>query len=658
MLSKVHEKQWPKIFNTSIPNGLSNWLHCRTRLGVVSCPTGYGKTFGSIWVASFSATPFTLVMPYKTGVLSMTKYASEMIHNVKIGYAMRGNVNLSKNDNCRLMTVGYCLVNLMAKFKQNGIPKFEQVIMIDEAHDASWQTDLLFRFVLWMQKSGAPIKLLISSATLHIENFTKNFDEKDTAIFKVDDQVKVDRQFLDIPVQSINHGPNGKSPPKVHDNLFAKILETIKNVIRTSKSGDILIVMPGKDEIEKMIEILTGDQVFDDLRIYPLYSGLTQEDINISISPDPNGMRKIIVSTNIAENSITIDGLCFVIDSGLRKVLNVDQNGVTNLSLGFASQSNIIQATGRVGRQNHTQQDVAYIMMTKEEFDNLEKFPENEVERNQAYNQIMLLISNGLPLEILNNISKEKLDDNIQVLIKNDALTKTTNGNFEVTEVGKIMSQLSLSLRVGRFLADVLLSNLDMETKYFAIVVASWIENSSSVFYRPTKKPRETQENFNERKKIIEESQEAFFVGDCLTTFINVWISYKTTTFTKGFKHWCVENGLYDGTLSTINSSVKHIINSLASFGFKIPEPKYNKNLNILTNELKQSLKQVYSDWCFTSDEYSTSYSPVNQELNGIYVIDKFIKNGLSYGSKLVIALSLRQISHSLTLMSNIVELE
>jgi HrpA-like RNA helicase len=682
----------PLIYQTDIPEHFQNALMNDTHnVIVLTAPTGLGKTVmvNQIMALVQKSNPeiqCTSLMPFRVSVVEMYQYLNKLFPSYKFGYAMRGENMETPIDNVRLNTVGYWLERAMKEFCMCGLPKTQQIIMVDEAHDGTWQTDLTIRLLIWQQKQGAKIKIVITSATLDITNTLRGSNIDPLILSVTDQEANVDINYMEEIIRSLDKN-------KLSKEMITAIIKTLDLHIEQSQNGDILIMLPGQDEIESLIETLNNKPNLKNFKILPLYSTLQKEDINLAINPDVGGCRKIIVATNIVENAITISNLMCCIDCGYRKINKVDKDGVQELVLTEASKSNMRQCLGRVGRQG--KRGVAYLMLTKLEFELRQPFSENEVQRNPLYQQIIKLTCNGFPVkEVLSHVNFFRIDRDILFLVdhgalemKGDGFVETAErlgqshlydsavtaerlgqGRFVVTDLGKIMAQLPLSIRASHFLALVI-TTLPPSLWYSAIVSASWFDSNTSIFYRPRRNRNETEDAYKARLQQIEDTQfdENLFEDDCISTMLKIW--YMSWTFVEskgGFHEWCKQMGLFDRTLKNIQRDTNHIITSLENMDFVIPMPTYTQcvefcnNIQSITRGLVPALIPAYKDRQFNLCAYG-EYCQVGsiKTFDGTkYNIDKFLKN-LSIIKKefpvSIIALNLRRIGPNRILMSNIV---
>ncbi|KAJ2834206.1 hypothetical protein FBU31_001803, partial [Coemansia sp. 'formosensis'] len=221
----------------------------------------------------------------------------------EIGYAIRFEDCTSDKTEIVYMTDGLLFREFMTEPDLNGY----SVIMIDESHERTLHTDILFALVKDIARFRPDLKLLISSATMDAQKFSEYFD--DAPIFKIPG-----RPF---PVDIYNT----KAPEA---NYLQACVTTVLQIHASQPKGDILVFLTGQDEIEQAQESLSqamkalGSKVAE-LIVCPIYANLPSELQARIFEPTPEGARKVVLATNIAETSITIDGVVYVIDPGFVK---------------------------------------------------------------------------------------------------------------------------------------------------------------------------------------------------------------------------------------------------------------------------------------------------------------------------------------------------
>lgn len=636
----------PRIYGTTIPDQVRNAIQQNTPLIVVTAPTGFGKTFFLTRLLAEIPQTSHILMPYRISVKEMYSYVSSFntdnSHSYQYGYRMRGETQGDNNDDCTMFTVGFWLEYFINKFKK-GLIRKKHVIVVDEAHDTSWQTDLSLKFLLWLQQQNFPIQIIISSATLDVTENIKSYNPK---IFTIEDKANVEMKFLRDPMFPIE---KGRMSDYLKEAIIRKLIKIATETGKHGKPGepgDIFVLLPGEQEIYEIRTTIEANPLFSDYALHDLYGDLPKEEQEEAIKPNPS-KRKIVFTTNIAECAITIKGGLYVIDSCLRKEVHIDRSGISQLVLTKASQANIKQFSGRVGREG--KRGTSFIMLSASQFENLDKFPSNEIERNPLYHQIMKIMSNDLPVfDILKDIPTERIHDDIQELVKVGAIQKS---DMKVTEIGKIISVLPLSLQASSFLSKILMSSLDKTYFHISCVIASWIDLKTSLFVIPKRKPNESEAAFLSRKELIEEKQEHFHGSDCLNTFLKVWLTYEMNS----------KNGIYERSIKEVFNNTKHCIESLKKIGIEITEYKLREaHIPMISKAMLYYLLKSFPDRIFDRlyDPRSKGYCYVPRENIGItYVKD----NSTDYYSapSTVLALNLRKSpSGKVIFISKLLEIE
>ena len=179
----------PKMYTTDIPSKIEAFLKSDKKVGIFYAPTGYGKTVTGCRVIAKVVNNLKkegktvkgeVLMPFRISVKEMFNYliklGEEQKEELIYGYAMGGGDKSENNEtkNVVVQTIGYWLV----KFLEDVDERTEKIIMLDEVHDSSWQTNFVLNLLLWKIREGANIKLLISSATLDIAGLTEKYDIK------------------------------------------------------------------------------------------------------------------------------------------------------------------------------------------------------------------------------------------------------------------------------------------------------------------------------------------------------------------------------------------------------------------------------------------------------------------------------------------------
>jgi HrpA-like RNA helicase len=364
-----------------------------------------------------------------------------------------------------------------------------------------------------------------------------------------------------------------------------------------------------------------------------------------------------------------------LVDSCLRKVNNIDKDGVQELCVTHASKANIIQSFGRLGRQN--QPGVAHLMISETEYEYLPSYPQTEVNRNPLYHQLMELYSNNLPvgeiighhglhriirdtkflehhkaLEVVPDVSETfssmKLsdsdsDEDNEFLAYYKKLSEGVEDKlkvYKVTKLGEIMACLPCSIRVARYIATALTTITNPTFLWCAIVVGAYIETKIDIFRYVSRKPRESEQDYLARKSAAEEDIEPWLRGDCIDTFLNVWLSIYANAFAtkKEYIDWCFNNQISDYAIKNLNSSLKHIMDGISRspIGKKVQiiEPQAEEcetmlcNLETLHRAIQIPLLDAFAEWKMNLHQRKLSSTKLAVYRRGgqLYFVDRGVK--------------------------------
>lgn len=253
----------------------------------------------------------------------------------QVGYAIRFEDVTGPNTIIKYMTDG---ILLRESLTYPDLDRYS-VIVMDEAHERSLNTDVLFGLLRNVIAKRRDLRVIITSATLNAERFATFFG--DAPVFNIPGRTfPVDTFFSKTPTE---------------DYVDGAVWQTVQLHIQAPLPGDILIFMTGQEDIETTCEAL-ADKVAKlqnphPIIILPIYSQLATDLQAKIFEPAPEGVRKVVVATNIAETSLTIDGIRYVVDAGYCKLKTYNPRlGMDALLLCPASQSSVDQRAGRAGR--------------------------------------------------------------------------------------------------------------------------------------------------------------------------------------------------------------------------------------------------------------------------------------------------------------------
>ncbi|EZG82239.1 putative ATP-dependent RNA helicase [Gregarina niphandrodes] len=453
----------------------------------------------------------------------------------EVGYTIRFDDMSSADTLIKYMTDGILLRECVLDVS---LPKYS-VIILDEAHERTIATDVLFGLLKTLVTKRPDLKLIITSATLDAEKFSAYFN--DAPIFIIPGRsYKVDIYY---------------SKTAEPDYLEAALL-TVMQIHLTEPAGDILVFLTGQEEIESACAALhnrmeaLADQDPPPLIILPVYASLPSEMQTLIFEPPPPGSRKCVVATNIAEASLTIDGIKFVVDPGVAKVkVYSAKTGIESLTAVPISQANAKQRSGRAGR---TGPGKCFRLYTEDAFNN-EMLPTAvpEIQRSELCSTVLQLKALGvndlLHFDFMDAPPVVNLIQALETLYELKAL----DDDGYLTTLGKRMAEFPMEPQMAKTLLAAL--DLDVGTELITISSMLQIEN---IFYRP----RDKQEQAETKK-----GQFVSIDGDHIT-YLNVYNAWSESAFSKS---WCYENFIQYSSMRKAQEIRKQLINILCRYSPK-----------------------------------------------------------------------------------------
>ncbi|GAA5865683.1 hypothetical protein JCM3774_004965 [Rhodotorula dairenensis] len=454
--------------------------------------------------------------PRRVAAMSVAQRVSQEMEvelGAEVGYSIRFEDCTSEKTVIKYMTDG---VMLRESLNEGDLDRYS-VIILDEAHERSLNTDILMGLLRKILSRRRDLKLIVTSATMNAAKFSSFYD--DAPCFTIPGRTfPVDVLFSKTPCE---------------DYVDSAVKQALQIHI-SHPPGDVLIFMTGQEDIECTCDVIKErlEQVDDvaPLEVLPIYSQMPADLQAKIFSPTEDGRRKVIVATNIAETSLTVDGIMYVVDAGYSKLKVYNPRmGMDSLQITPISQANANQRSGRAGR---TGAGTAYRLFTEMAFrDELFENTIPEIQRTNLSNTVLLLkslgVKNLLEFDFMDPPPQENILNSMYQLWVLGALDNTG----ELTELGRKMSHFPMDPA----LAKMLISSVEMRCSAEVLTIVSML-SVPSVFYRP-----------KERAEESDAAREKFFVPESdHLTLLHVYTQWKSNGYSDA---WAARHFLHPKTL-------------------------------------------------------------------------------------------------------------
>lgn len=408
---------------------------------VVESPTGSGKTTQLpiiLHEAGFDNNLCVgITQPRRIATLSVCDFIKKQVEDTDsfVAYKMRFNDTTTTSTRIKVMTDGILLMEL----KTDPLLKNYSVILVDEAHERSLNIDFIMGMLKQVIAQRPEFKVIISSATINTKKFSTFFDN--CPVVSIDSKIfPIEEIYLEEDYSNI-------------DVLNNKIVNIVKENVK-AEAGDVLIFLPGEFDIKACTKALIQSDPNKDLVIYPLYGRLSKEEQEEVFTPTPKNKTKVVVSTNIAETSITIDNIAIVIDSGLAKINFYNQKNFTSSLITLPiSKSSAMQRRGRAGR---TRSGKCYRLYSKKSYDSRDMYTLEEILRTDLSEVVLRMSDLGLydyeNFPFITKPNKAAIKSAENTLKAIDAIDKYRR----LTTIGEFMVKFPLLPRHARVVVEAI----------------------------------------------------------------------------------------------------------------------------------------------------------------------------------------------------------
>ncbi|WP_370545622.1 ATP-dependent RNA helicase HrpA [Gilliamella sp. M0364] len=409
-----------------------------------------------------------------------------------VGYKVRFSDHVSDSTLVKLMTDGI----LLAEIQQDKLLLQYDTIIIDEAHERSLNIDFILGYLKQLLPKRPDLKVIITSATIDVERFSNHFNH--APIIEVSGRT--------YPVE-VRYRPVIFSEDSESDKNsdFQPIINAIDELSLES-AGDILIFLTGEREIRDLADTLRKLEL-KHTEILPLYARLSASEQN-RIFQQHNG-RRIVLATNVAETSLTVPGIKYVIDPGLARISRYSyRTKVQRLPIEPISQASANQRKGRCGR---TSDGICIRLYDEQDFLSRPEFTEPEILRTNLASVILQMTSLGLgdiaAFPFVESPDSRYIRDGIRLLEELGAIY-TKHHHYHLTDIGRILSQLPIDPRLARML---------VEARQLGCIKEVMIITAALSIQDPRERPFDKQQASDEKHRRFADKESDFI------SFINLW---------------------------------------------------------------------------------------------------------------------------------------
>ena len=411
-----------------------------------------------------------------------------------VGYKVRFTDHTSRDACVKLMTDGI----LLAETQTDRYLAAYDTIIIDEAHERSLNIDFLLGYLKQLLPRRPDLKVIITSATIDAERFSQHFNG--APVLEVSGRT--------YPVEILYRPLTSKDEDDAEVELTDAIVDAADELARHGE-GDILVFLPGEREIREAAEALRKSTLRRNDEILPLFARLSHAEQHKIFHPS-GVKRRIVLATNVAETSLTVPGIKYVIDTGLARVKRYSARAkVEQLHVEKISQAAARQRSGRCGRVSA---GVCIRLFSEEDFNSRPEFTDPEIVRSNLAAVILrmaaLKLGDVAAFPFLEMPDSRYINDGFQVLLELGAV----NEHNGLTKLGEQMARLPIDPKIARILLAA--KKHDCMAEILVIVSALSIQD-------PRERPLEAREAAAKAHERFADKQSDFLA------YLNIWDSFQ-----------------------------------------------------------------------------------------------------------------------------------
>ncbi|WP_428820406.1 ATP-dependent RNA helicase HrpA [Microbulbifer sp. MCCC 1A16149] len=430
-----------------------------------------------------------------------------------VGYQVRFTDQSTEHTHIKLMTDGI----LLAEIQRDPLLNQYDTLIIDEAHERSLNIDFLLGYLKTLLPRRPDLKIIITSATIDLEKFSRHFDN--APIIEVSGRT--------YPVD-IHYRPPADSDADLNEQIIGAVEELLhEEKSSPRRGGDILVFMSGEREIRECAKALR-DAHLPHLEVLPLYARLSLAEQTRVFAPHKG--RRIVLATNVAETSITVPGIRYVIDPGTARISRYSyRSKIQRLPVEAISQASANQRAGRCGRVSA---GVCIRLYEESDFIQRPEFTDAEILRTNLaaviLQMLQLRIGDIREFPFVDPPDQRLINDGYNLLQE----LKAVDGKGRVTPLGRALSRLPLDPRLGRMLME---SGPAGSLRELLIIV------SALAVQDPRERPAEKRQASDEKHKQWQHEQSDFL------SLVNLWDGYEAQRqelSQNQLRKWCQKNFL------------------------------------------------------------------------------------------------------------------
>ncbi|WP_296279803.1 ATP-dependent RNA helicase HrpA [Pseudoxanthomonas sp.] len=350
-----------------------------------------------------------------------------------VGFQVRFNDQVGDDTHIKFMTDGI----LLAEIASDRWLSAYDTIIVDEAHERSLNIDFLLGYLKQLLRKRRDLKVIVTSATIDTARFARHFD--DAPVISVEGRT--------YPVEVRYRALEGEGEQEGERTVNDGIVAAVDEITRQDARGDVLVFLPGEREIRDAHQALERRK-YRNTEVLPLYARLSNQDQDRVFNPGPN--RRIVLATNVAETSLTVPRIRYVVDPGFARVKRYSpRNKLDRLHIEPVSQASANQRKGRCGR---IAEGICYRLYAEADFQSRAEFTDPEIRRSSLAGVILRMLQLGLgrieDFPFLEAPDERAVADGWQQLVELGAI----DGERRMTATGRQMARLPVDVKLARML--------------------------------------------------------------------------------------------------------------------------------------------------------------------------------------------------------------